>query len=194
MKKNNMVIYISVFLLVIALMGSIFWEDVSSKVTEAITIGTAILGALALFIQFKKDKEVNQAEFMNQLSYQFYDQDGLVGLLSKLEKYRKGNKKALVESDYDDIVNYLQWCEGIASLVNKKILDLAAIDDLFFYRFFVATNNEYVQKVELFPEKHFYPGIYKVYTRWIQYKKKNNLYVMMPDTQLIPDEITKKNP
>ena len=61
MKKGKLSIFLSVFLIVISLIGSIFIADnISSKLFNAITVVTAIVGAIALFFQFKKDKQINE--------------------------------------------------------------------------------------------------------------------------------------
>lgn len=184
MKKSNLAIYSAVFVIIASIIGSIFL-DMGDKITSAITICTAIIGALGLFMQFKKDKKINQLNFITTFSYQFYDQSELKQIMSKMEKYRKGDKKAISEADYDDIVSYLQWCEMLATLINKKVFSFEFIDNIFSYRFFLVTNNAYVQKAELFPEKEFYGEIYQAYKLWVNYKIKNGLPIMQAETPLI---------
>ena len=63
MNKNKSLTIFSVFLLIGGLFATLLLDDVwGSRVSEVITIGTAIIGAVALFFQFKRDKEINQAK------------------------------------------------------------------------------------------------------------------------------------
>lgn len=65
MSRNKSLTIFSVFLLIGGLFATLLLDDVwGSRVSELITIGTAIIGAVALFFQFKRDKEINQANFI----------------------------------------------------------------------------------------------------------------------------------
>lgn len=64
-KKNKTLTYLGTFLLVLGLFSTLFLDDYwGGRVSEVVTISTAIIGAVALFIQFKRDKEINQASFV----------------------------------------------------------------------------------------------------------------------------------
>ena len=186
MKKNKSVTIISVALLIVALIGSLFLDDViGSRISNIVTIITAIIGAIALFIQFKKDKEINEASFIVDYSVQFYDIYNLQEVLDELEKCRK-DKKYVIDLDkyYKDIVGYLQWLESLAALVNDKILTINKIDNVLSYRFFLIVNNKQVQDYEIIPCRNYYRGIYNLYESWSKYKKKNNLEIIFEKTEL----------
>ena len=184
MRRSDLIIYLGALVILAAIVTtSVF--DIGNDITNTIMASTAVIGALGIYMTFRKDKKISQATFMTTFSYQFYDQAELKAIMSKLEKYRRGNKACLTEKDYDDIVAYLQWCEELASLINNKVFSFDTIDDLFSYRFFLITNNEYVQKTELIPEKEFYRAIFTAYEAWTKYKNKKNLPIMMADTPLI---------
>ena len=186
MKKNKSITIISVVLLCAALIGSLFLDDViGSRVSNIVTIITAIIGAVALFIQFKKDKEINEASFIVDYSVQFYDIYNLQEILNELENCRK-DKKYVIDMDkyYKDIVGYLQWLESLAALVNNKILSIEKIDDVLSYRFFLIVNNKQIQNHEIIPCRMYYRGIYKLYAQWAEYKKKNNLEIIFENHEL----------
>ncbi|MCL2228932.1 MAG: hypothetical protein FWC00_03835 [Firmicutes bacterium] len=183
MAKDNIILVFAVIVIVFSIVASIFLDQ-GELVLSAVTISTAIVGACGIYIQMSKNKKINQASFTTTFSYQFYDQKELKKVMSKLERYRKGQKNVFTDKDYDNIVAYLQWCEELASLINKKVVAYDTIDDLFSYRFFLITNNEYVQKIELVPEKEFYHGVYIAHKGWENYKRKNNLPILMEDTML----------
>ena len=156
MKKNKSITIISIILLSMALIGSLFLDDViGSRISNVVTIITAIIGAVALFLQFKRDKDLNEAGFVVDYSVQFYDIYNLQDVLNELENCRK-DKKYKIDMDkyYKDIVGYLQWLESLAALVNSKILSIEKIDDVLSYRFFLIVT----AVVVLWP-------IYKLYAK-----------------------------
>lgn len=48
-----------------------------------------------------------------------------------LDDYRLGNKGFIDKSSYMGIVNYLFWCEELSILVQKNIVDIPTVDNLF---------------------------------------------------------------
>ena len=186
MKKNKSITIISVVLLVVALIGSLFLDDVmGSRISNIVTIITAIIGAVALFIQFKKDKDLNEASFVIDYSVQFYDIYNLGDVLNELENCRKDKKYKLdIEKNYKDLVAYLQWLESLAALVNSGVLTIDKVDDVLSYRFFLIVNNKQVQQAEIIPCRMFYRGIYQLYQKWYDYKKENNLIILFEENSL----------
>ena len=161
-----------------------------------ITVVTALIGAIALFFQFKRDKDINQATFIFEYGKYFNELPGVPEFLSKLEAYRKGDKKALTDDSYDGMVNYLQWCESLSILIQKGVMDFETVDNLYSYNFFLIANNEYVQNKELVPEAEYYKGVYYLHKLWTNFKRKTKQQIMMEETSLEKvscyDEIIKK--
>lgn len=186
MKKNKSITILSILLLLGALIGSLFLDDaLGSRISNVVTIITAIIGAVALFIQFKKDKEINEAGFIVDYSVQFYDIYNLQDVLDELENCRKDKKyKIDIDKYYKDIVAYLQWLESLAALVNRRVLSIEKIDDVLSYRFFLIVNNKQVQNGEIIPCRMYYRGIYNLYREWSKYKKKNNLEIIFENNEL----------
>ncbi len=186
MKKNKFVLVISITMMIVALIGSLFLDEVvGAKISNIVTIITAIVGALALFIQFKKDKELNMASFIIDYSVHFYDIYHLNGILNELEKCRVDKDYKLnIKEHYQDIVAYLEWAESLAALVNSNLLSFEKIDDVLSYRFFLIVNNKQVQDAEIIPCKDFYRGIIKMYDKWSAYKKKNGLHIIFEENEL----------
>lgn len=186
MKKNRAILVISIILMIAALVGSLFLDDVlGARISNIVTIITAIVGAVALFVQFKKDKELNMASFVIDYSVQFYDIYNLGEVLDELEKCRiNPEQKFDVQKYYKDIVAYLQWLESLASLVNSSLLTIEKIDDVLSYRFFLIVNNKQVQETEIIPCREFYRGIFRLYEKWANYKKKKGLPIVFKENEL----------
>lgn len=108
--------------------------------------------------------------------------------MNKLDSNNLTGQQTITKSDYNDIVNYLQWCETLASLVLENVLSLHSIDALFSYRFFLIVNHPQIQKKEIIPSKEYYRGIYLLYNKWETYKKKLNLKILNEETALSKTE------
>ena len=85
-----------------------------------------------------------------------------------------GKEYTFTKEDYFDIVRYAQWIEAISSMINRNVVSLSAVDDLYSYMFYIFVNNKYVQENELLPNKDYYQGTYKAYKVWSNYSKKHN--------------------
>lgn len=185
MSRNKSLTIFSVFLLIGGLFATLLLDDVwGSRVSELITIGTAIIGAVALFFQFKRDKEINQANFILEFWKSFSGNEKLQKIMLKCDEMRLTNKNTFTKDDYFDIVTYAQWLETLSSLINRNIVNFSVIDDMYNYLFFIFVNNKYVQKVELIPSQKFYKGIYKAYNDWTTYLKKNNKEIICFENSL----------
>ena len=183
--KKNLFYYSIIFIIIMLLTSTLFIDDnIASSVTTVITVSTAIIGAAALFIQYKRDKDVNQASFIVEYAKFFYSLSGTESTMSLLDEYRLGNKKNIEKIEYNGIINYLFWCEELASLVQKNIVDLETIDNLFSYTFFLITNNKYIQEKELIPQAEFYKGIFYLHKIWTTYKNNTNQPILNNEENL----------
>lgn len=64
MKKTSLITVLSTLVIAAGLVGSLWLDnDLGSRLVNVVTVITGIIGAIALFIQFKKDKQVNTAGF-----------------------------------------------------------------------------------------------------------------------------------
>lgn len=186
MKKGKLVTFLSIFLLATSLIGSIFLTDnIASKLFNAITVITAIVGAIALFIQFKKDKQINEASFIFDFSGSFYDQYNCAELVPILDDYADKKIKTInYEENLGIIIRYMQWVESIGAIIEKGTIDLKSIHQVLGYRFFIIVNNKEIQKKELIPYREHYIGTFKLYKKWYEYKKAHNLPIPLEKTSL----------
>ena len=194
MKKNKIILAISMFLIIFALIGTLFLDDaMGNKISNIVTVITAIIGAVALFIQFKKDKELNQASFVLEFSKTFYNDYDCVDIMNELDSYLSDPEKFDYEKYKKSIVPYMQWIESLAALVENKTLTLDKIENVLDYRFFIIVNNPVVQKNEIVPFKDFYRGTYKLYDKWYNYKKARGIKIPLEEYSLHKTEGYKDN-
>lgn len=183
--KKNLYYYSVIFVIILLLISTLLIENnLASRITTIITLSTALIGAGALFVQYKRDKDVNQASFIVEYAKYFYSLNGVEDTMNLLDEYRLGNKSAIEKISYNGIINYLFWCEELSSLVQKNIIDIQTIDNLFSYTFFLITNNKYIQEKELIPQAEFYKGIYYLHNIWTNYKIKTNQPIINSDESL----------
>ena len=185
MSKNKSLTWLAVLVLLCGLFSTLFLDEVwGSRVSEIVTISTAIIGAVALFFQFKRDKEINQANFILEFWKSFSENEKLQKIMLKCDHMRLTGENTFNEDDYFDIVTYAQWLETLSSLINRNIVNFSVIDDMYNYLFFIFVNNKYIQEVELVPSQKFYKGIYKAHADWIKYLKRKDKEILCSEMSL----------
>lgn len=186
MKRSKGITIISVIVLAASLVGSLFLSDeIGTKIATIVTIVTAIIGALALFVQFEKDKAMNRANFLSDYSKSFYNDFDLKEFYQELDVCVRDKKHKIDCEKYKiEIVTYLEWVESIAHLINKGIIDFEDIDSVFAYRYFLIVNNKQIQDYEIVPYHHFYNGTISIYQRWYNYDKKHECEIPLESTAL----------
>ncbi len=189
-RKNLYIPVISTVLIAMGMFGSLLLEErIANRIVGIITACTAIVGAIALYYQLKRDKNINEASFLTGYSQQFYETYDCADLMNELEKCRIDPDYVLdTEKYYQKIVGYLEWLETLSALVNSGLLSFSKIDDVLSYRYFLIVNNKQVQNHELIANREFYRGIYKMYPKWEGYKRKRNYPIVMEETSLSKTE------
>jgi hypothetical protein len=202
-KDNAITLVIAIMVILIALSAGT-WVVVSSNqiVAQAITTITAIVGAAAIWFQMRKGKRLNEGEFIAGLNKQFIENRHIYDLFLKMEKYErelaklkkihqsnidKGEKvieitnlgiKYFSEDDIANVAAYMTFFEVIYSLIQRGIIDLWMIDDLFSYQFFLLLNNQPLQELELIPCEEFYIDVFRLYQFWKEYRLKRNAPIL----------------
>lgn len=186
MKKTSLITILSTLVIAAALIGSLWLDDsIGSRIVNVVTVITGIIGAIALFIQFKKDKQVNTASFLMDYSKSFYNDYDLLDIFAELEKHNCNPEYQIDLEKYQaKIIVYLQWIESIASLIERNIIDFYTIDNIISYRFFLIVNNKQIQDAELVPYAEFYRGTYFLYDRWYKFEQKRGLEMPLEETAL----------
>jgi len=185
MKKNKVITITSIFILCISLFATLVFDDgLASRIAEIVTLITAVIGALGLYLQFKRDKEINEASFLLEFWKSFAENEQLVGIQQKCETDTQEKQSVFKDSDYKGILMYAQWLEALSAIINREILSFDFIDNMYNYMFFIFVNNKYIQEKELLPNIEFYQGILKAYESWVTYLKKKNKKILLEETSL----------
>lgn len=194
MKHRNYLSLVILLLITIAVIVILALYELDSYILW-VSAFAEVGGMVAIWIEFRRDRSLNEASFVMQLNQTFITDDELSDLEFRLEQYRRLGMPlglSIENRDYKALLNYLDFQEGLAMLVEKKILSVEAIDKVFSDRFFLVMNNPEVQKLELIPDALSYQGCYSLYDKWYDYRKEKNLPILLEDYSL-RKTLTKKN-
>ncbi len=197
MKRDKWIVILAVIIAVLAYV-TVSVREYSSNLSEVITTSAAIAAAGGLAYEFRRDKRLNEAQFLLSLNDQFIGNKEMTKVEQALECYNyafletgKAPKLGL-ELDIDDddrqrLINYLVHLEGIATIVRKGVIDLETMEDLLAYRFFIAVNNPVVQEKELYRYPEYYRGIFELHEKWTDRWIKENRVIPLSGTSLKHD-------
>jgi len=129
---------------------------------------TAVIGALAIWFEIRRSKEIAQGEFVLTLNNSYSGNKDIKELYRKLI-----SGEPLSEDDLPNIVEYLTFFETIYLLLKRDVVKMDVINDLFAYRFFLAVNNPDIQRLELVKDDQYYRNIFRLDHLWHQYRFKN---------------------
>lgn len=144
----------------------------------------ALVGAVAIWYQLKKSRDLTEAEFIVNLNDSFTSNLEVKAVYSKIEKSRQSRSTLLSDDDIPAIVSYLTFFETMQSLIQRKILTYQMIDDLFAYRFFVVAHNEFVQEVELIRDASYYRNFFALHKGWSAYRGAQGKPPLFPEYDL----------
>lgn len=185
MKKGKLFTIISIFVLTLGLFSTLILEEgMASRIVEVVTVITAVVGAIALYVQFRRDKNINESSFLLEFWKSFSENPQLISIQHKCDKDINSKKTHFTDEDYEGILTYAQWLEALSSIINRDVLSFDFINDMYNYMFFSFVNNKYVQKKEILPNYKYYQGIIKAYDSWVKYLKKNKKEVMLEENSL----------
>ena len=180
MKKREVVITYSLMaLLCVAIVIGSFFGDIGEIISTIITSITAIISAIAVYVQMRKDAKITQAEFLLEFSKVFYSYEGAQQLEDKIDRCaEKGVLYEYTTDDYELLNDYLLWVEGLASMVVNKTFSIKLINNLYNYRFFMVVNNPSIQSHELGRFAEYYKDIFILHKKWTEFRKKNGQKIL----------------
>ena len=186
MKLREAIITYSILVVMCAgIIVGFFFDGIGVIVSNIVTSLTAVVSAIAVYIQMKKDKQITQAEFLLEFSKVFYTYEGAPLLEEKIDRAIEQNKiYRYTSKDYELVNDYLLWLEALASMIENKTLSIKLINNLYNYRFFSLVNNPYVQKKELGVFSQYYKSIFILHKQWYEYRKKMGQPILFEEYDL----------
>ena len=180
MRKSGKSFIITVLILCAALFPTfvLVSDNVAHRIWQVAVIGTGIIGAVALYLQFKREKDINEASLLKDFWHMFSEKRNLIELQLKCDADISAEKSTMTDEDYFAILDYAQWLEALCAVINRDILSFDFIDDMYNYVFFVFVNNKHIQNNALLPYIGYYKGICK-------YLKKHGKKVLLEENDLL---------
>jgi len=155
--------------------------ELFSKVVGAFSL-------LGLLYQFSRERNISEAEFVLNINDSFITNESLMQIYRKLEESKAEGQRTdpFDESEITLIANYLSFFEPFFGLLQQKVVKFSAIDQLA-YRFFLATNNRFVQQVSLCRPGYetAWKDLYKLHHLWKTHRtEKNDLEIWQAEHDL----------
>lgn len=175
--KNKTILLISLVLIMVPSMLIMFGDkliDIEGLETKIAMI-TAIIGVVALWFQFKREKDFAEAEYILNLNTAFAENQNIKDIYNKLVKYRDTKEEQFTIDDKNNLMEYISFFSPIANLVSRGILSYKTINGFLSFRFFSIINNPQVQQIATIPQSNYIGIIFKLYDGWIDYLEKNKL-------------------
>lgn len=205
-EKKEIKYQVAILVIVVLYLIGSFYYDIDS-LSKRISTVTTIIAAVAFWLQFKRTEKLNESSYLMNLNNQFVNNKDMTMIEHVLELYYNEyqfnyNKRNLKEEglgisymelkldlsrdseDCQKLINYLVYLEAIAAIVERNVLHIDIIDNLFAYRFFLAVNNPVIQETELLPYKDYYKGIYFLSKEWTRLYQKEKTPIPMAEYNL----------
>lgn len=173
-------------LFIIAVVVSVIYSAnyASEKVSDSITIGTAILGFIAIIYQLNMDHKIKRAEFLFNLNQKFNDDNRIMKSYELLKTHRDNGYK-FSQKEISEMGNYIMFFIVMNYLVNKGQVSMRMVDKIFANKFFLLCHNKAVQEQQ-FSSKEIeinYP-IMELYETWYNYRKLHGLKTLYKDQKV----------
>ena len=187
MRNYKNLFFILIFILLIFLGIQILEPTFGEMLTSILTTFTTIIGFISVFFEMKRAADIDECNFILETYKHFTanPDSAITKIHDKLDELFVTGKNTLNKSDRKDIVQYLEFFEMLANLIEKDGISIADIDNLYGYDFFIAANCEFIQKEELIPSKSYYEGIFKIYSYWKKYRESKNKPIPFNETPLL---------
>ena len=144
-------------------------------------------GLLGLLYQFKRDRDLAEANFVVSLNGSFITNDHITRIYEMLEASKAEDQKddPFSGSDIIDMANYLSFFGPFWGLIDRGVVKIEMIDILA-YRFFLGTNNRFMQEKLLcrLGKEMAWRNIYLLHKAWSAYRHDRGLPVWQEEFDL----------
>jgi len=189
--KNSLLLIFVIFILAIISNLDPVREMLSPYINTLANLAAAG-GLVALFFQFKRERDLNEADFILRINQDFMTNESISRIYKLLEQSKADEQKEnpFKPEDLIDMANYLTYFEPFYSLIDRKIIKIHSLDSVLAYRFFLATNNRFMQQMLLCAKNKeiAWESTYKLYDHWIRYRNRKNVGIWQSDHALSKQE------
>ncbi len=164
--------------------------DTNGNLFELMAVFAEMAGALGLIYEFDNNKKIEEADFIININQRYLDDPDYQQLIRWLEDegYEHADEESILR--YSDIaIKILDFFEPFYILLNRSIIDIEVLNDLFGYRFFAIANNKWIQEKIIDKDGtdnnyEFYHNIANLHFIWDSYRKKINGEIPFEETSM----------
>lgn len=178
-KRLQLFIVFSIVLLTLLCISVVFTFRTGEEATVGIfSLAATLLGTIFIAVELKNSQEVTCSDMLIDLNNYFHDSDRLMKVYEVLETCQiegTDNDELWKDVKCTEVAQYCTFFENLYLLQHHHIADIADLDDLFGYRFFLFMNNPYIQEKYILPTSSSYVQIFNLYKVWIQHRESQNV-------------------
>lgn len=178
LQTKRLLIIVLTFLVIIVCMLFVSLFKMGDEASVGVfSLAATLVGTIFIAIELRNSQEVSCCEQLVDLNNYFHDNDRLMevyGVLEKSYMAKDYSSKLFAGISDTDMACYCTFFENLYLLNHHKIAKISDLDDLFGYRFFLMTNNPYIQEHFLLPTSSSYTQIFLLYTSWKKYRDDEN--------------------
>lgn len=173
--KLSILIVLASLVLILLCIASIQWFHPGEEAAVGIfSLAATLIGTIFIAVELKNGQDVTCSEMLINLNNYFHDSDRLMKVYEVLEKCEMSGEYS--DEKWKDVssVEVAQYCtffENLYMLHKHHIANIEDLDDLFGYRFFLFTNNPYIQEHYLLPTSSSYVQIFELYKIWSEHRR-----------------------
>ena len=150
------------------------WDAIGSMATLVGTI-LALIAGFSAYFEFKKSTDISKADFILSLQQAYADNESYSELFNEcwnyyLEEQNKADLEVYLEGKGKELLNYMTFFESVYIMLERRVLDIMLLDELFGRRFFIVVNNKVVQEFDLVKNYEYYKNVYYLYYYWQRYR------------------------
>lgn len=138
------------------------------------SLAATLVGTIFIAVELKNGSDVTCSEMLIELNNNFHESDRLMLVYEVLESGDSCKPEAWAKVPGVAVAQYCTFFENLYLLYRHNIASIDDLDDLFGYRFFLFTNNPYIQEHYILPTSSSYVQIFELYKVWIKHRKKEN--------------------
>lgn len=200
-KKNTVWLILIVAIIcssIVALLNSMGFQHVLATLLSVSSLVVAAVGVILVYRELEMTNDIAEAEFIANINTSFVTNPEYKKVYVALDKYQRllgceagkemlrRAEKEIEELDNSSISNYLTFFEVLNVLRKKEVMKISTIDDLFAYRFFIATRNKCIYRRKI--AKGNFRNILELQELWEEYRRENGLEMYGED--LCGDEVS----
>jgi hypothetical protein len=162
---------------------------------NAVAVAAAVGGIIKLYYEFKRDRDLTEADFIVKLNMTHIDNETLANIYGRLEQSKVDEQKEnpFSQDDKIEMANYLSFFEPFYELLKRNVVQIETIDILA-YRFFLATNNRFMQEMLICKagKEEAWRNLYLLHKKWSEYRKRRGLPIWQEEHDLLKNDASKK--